>query len=116
MEQPVIFDRAITGRSAWTRADVAEHDYRVTLTDAACTELLDVVRTMRQQPVPLLALRPDSFPMPACRSAMEDVRRVLTDGPRFALLSRCQWRSCRSTRPRRSTGCCRRCWPGPVAQ
>lgn len=88
MEQPVIFDRAITGRSAWTRADVAEHDYRVTLTDAACTELLDVVRTMRQQPVPLLALRPDSFPMPACRSAMEDVRRVLTDGPRFALLSR----------------------------
>ncbi len=88
MEQPVIFDRAISGHSAWTRSDVTDDTYRVTLSDAARSELLDVVKTMRQQPVPLLALRSDSFPMPACRAAVEDVRRILTSGVRFALLSR----------------------------
>jgi len=59
----------------------------VTLPDAARQELLDAVRTLRRQPVPLLALRPDSFDLPACRIAMEEVRRILRDGIRFAVLS-----------------------------
>src|SRR5438105_1594443 len=88
MNHPVVLDRLITGRSAWTRTDVREHDYRVTLSDAAQSELLDAARTLRRQPVPLLALRSDSFEMPACRAAIEEVRRILTQGIRFALLAR----------------------------
>jgi alpha-ketoglutarate-dependent taurine dioxygenase len=88
MNHSGILDHAIIGNAAWTRTDIDPGDFRVALPDAACAELLEVVRTMRQQPVPLLALRPDSFAMPACRAALEDVRRVLTEGPRFALLSR----------------------------
>jgi hypothetical protein len=88
MDQPVILDRAITGRAAWTRTEIADRDYRVTLSAAAGAELLDAVRTLRRQPVPLLALRPDSLEMPVCRAAMADVRRILADGVRFAVLSR----------------------------
>src|SRR5260370_8922572 len=88
MSQCVVLDRVITGRSAWTCADVRENDYRVTLSDVAQSELLDAARTLRRQPVPLLALRPESFEMPACRAAMAEVRRILTEGIRFALLAR----------------------------
>ena len=86
--QPAVLDRPISGRQAWTRADVRDHDYRVILSDAARGELLAAAKTLRRQPVPLLALRPDSIDLPACRAAMEEVRAILTDGIRFALLDR----------------------------
>jgi hypothetical protein len=88
MSRPVILDRSITGCAAWTRAAVIADDYRVTLSEAAQKELLEAAKTLRRQPVPLLALRSDSFEMPVCRAAMEEVRRILTEGIRFALLSR----------------------------
>ncbi|MFI5002848.1 MAG: TauD/TfdA family dioxygenase [Reyranellales bacterium] len=86
-DHPAIIDRTIAGRAAWTRADIREGDYRVVLSDAARTELLDAAKSLRRQPVPLLALRPDSFALPACRAAMAEVRNILTEGIRFALLS-----------------------------
>jgi alpha-ketoglutarate-dependent taurine dioxygenase len=88
MSEPVILDQPIAGREAWTRADIRDADYRVVL-DAACrSELVAAVVTLREQPVPLLALRPDSFDMPHCRKAMARVKEILTEGPRFALVSR----------------------------
>ena len=86
--QPFVLDQPISGRQAWTRADVHESDYRVVLSDTARRELLDAAATLRRQPVPLLALRADSLDLAACRAAMEDVRAILTDGVRFALLDR----------------------------
>src|SRR3954462_5279718 len=86
--QPTLLDRPIGGRQAWTRADVRDGDYRVTLSQAAHRELLNAAETLRRQPVPLLALRPASPDLPACRAAMEEVRTILTDGLRFALLDR----------------------------
>src|SRR4051794_26321096 len=65
-----------------------DSDYRVALSDQARHELLDAAATLRRQPVPLLALRADSLDLPACRGAMEEVRSILTDGLRFALLDR----------------------------
>jgi alpha-ketoglutarate-dependent taurine dioxygenase len=88
MKQPAILDRTITGREAWTRDDISDSDYRVVLSNEAQSELLDAAKTLRRQPVPMLALRADSVDMPACRAAMERVRAILTDGSRFALLDR----------------------------
>jgi hypothetical protein len=88
MDHPTILDRNIIGPVAWIGTGIKEGDYRVVLPEAAQAELIEAARTLRRQPVPLLALRPDSFTLPACRAAMEEVRRVLTDGPRFALLQR----------------------------
>jgi alpha-ketoglutarate-dependent taurine dioxygenase len=86
MEQPAIVDRAISGREAWIRTDVSDSDYKVMLSTEAQSELLDAAQTLRRQPVPLLALRSDSFALPACRAAMEQVRTILTEDTRFALL------------------------------
>src|SRR3954471_25020042 len=86
--QPTVFDQPISGRQAWTRADVRDSDFRVVLSEQARRELLDAAATLRRQPVPLLALRADSLDLPACRAAMENVRTILTDGVRFALLDR----------------------------
>ena len=85
---PSVLDQPLTGRQAWTRADVRDGDYRITLSETARRELLDATSVLRRQPVPMLALRADSFAMPACRAAMEKVRAILTDGVRFALLDR----------------------------
>ncbi len=65
MDQPAIVDRPITGREAWTRSDISDANYRVVLSPTARAELLDAVKSLRRQPVPLLALRPDSFELPA---------------------------------------------------
>lgn len=86
MEHAAVLDRVISGPVAWTRADIKESDFCVMLSDAARQEILAAAQTLRRQPVPLLALRPDSFELPGCRAAMAKVRAVLTDGPRFALL------------------------------
>src|SRR5947209_14753458 len=86
--QPTVLDGRTGGRQAWTRAEVRDGGCRVTLSRAAHCELLSAAETLRRQPVPLLALRPDSLDLPACRAAMEEVRAILTEGIRFALLSR----------------------------
>ena len=85
---PTVLDRPIVGRQAWTRADVRESDWRIVLSETAQRELVEAAATLRRQPVPLLALRADSLDLPACRTAMDQVREVLTDGPRFCLLDR----------------------------
>ncbi len=83
-----VLDQPLTGRQAWTRADVRDSDYRVVLSEAARCELLNAATVLRRQPVPMLALRPDSLDLPACRAAMEQVRAILSDGVRFALIDR----------------------------
>jgi hypothetical protein len=83
-----VLDQPLTGRQAWTRADVRDNDYRIVLSDAARRELLDAASILRRQPVPMLALRPDSLDLPACRAAMEQARTILSEGVRFALIDR----------------------------
>ncbi|MDX2203350.1 MAG: TauD/TfdA family dioxygenase [Hyphomicrobiaceae bacterium] len=78
----------IVGRDAWTRADLKESDWRVVLPAEALSEVRSVVQSLREQPVPALALRPDSYQMPACRAAMETVKRIVNTGVKFALVER----------------------------
>ena len=72
MNQPAIVDRSITGREAWTRNDIGDDDYRIALSREAQSELLDAAKTLRRQPVPLLALRADSVD---CRPAASRWRK-----------------------------------------
>jgi alpha-ketoglutarate-dependent taurine dioxygenase len=43
---------------------------------------------MAENPLPVLALRPDDFEMPACRAAMERARSALEEGVGFVLIDR----------------------------
>lgn len=81
-------DRPIAGMLAWTRENVRDEDFRIVLPAAAREELLQAARSLRVQPVPLLALRPDTDAMPACRSMMAEARKRLTDGTRFVVIDR----------------------------
>jgi len=78
----------IVGREAWTRTDLTEQDWRVVLPPAAIDEILAVSETLEKQPVPLLALRPDSFAMPHCLAAMQEVSAILANGVKFALVQK----------------------------
>ena len=84
--QPIM--RELVGPEAWKRTELRQQDWRVVLDAAAQAEVVKVIETLRQQPVPLLALRPDSFDMPACRSAMGRVSQIIKRGVRFALVER----------------------------
>src|ERR1700689_11717 len=81
-------EKIIQGPHAWTRADLNESDWRVVLPADAIEEIRTVASVLARQPVPLLALRPDSFPMPHCRRAMSRVSEILEDGVKFALVER----------------------------
>ncbi len=83
---PVVFNHDLTGPEAWTRATLGTDDWLVTLSAAAREEVLRVVETLRRQPVPLLALRPDSYEMPHCRAAMAAASERIKSGVRFALV------------------------------
>jgi hypothetical protein len=85
---PRVIDRVLTGRAAWRAADVTPADWRVVLDDTAQAEILAVAETLRRQPVPMLALRPDDFALPACRAAMARASEMLRNGVRFALVER----------------------------
>jgi alpha-ketoglutarate-dependent taurine dioxygenase len=81
-----MIDRELTGPMAWTRASLPPGAGRMTL-DAACVaELLAVGATLEANPLPVLALRPDDFPLDACRQAMAGVKEALDDGPGLAII------------------------------
>jgi len=85
---PPVIDCVLTGREAWRAADLAPADWRVELAPDARAEILAAAATLRRQPVPVLALRPDDFALPACRAAMARVAEILRGGVRFALVER----------------------------
>jgi hypothetical protein len=84
--QPI--DHDIVGREAWTRENVNEADWRVILPAPAIEEIRQVAESLTRSPVPLLALRPDSFDMPHCRAAMHRVSEILSEGVKFALVQK----------------------------
>jgi hypothetical protein len=83
---PRIFDGEIEGPVAWKRADLRTEDWLLHLPQPALDEISRVVDTLRRQAVPTLALRPDSFAMPACRAVMAKASAMLRDGARIALV------------------------------
>jgi alpha-ketoglutarate-dependent taurine dioxygenase len=72
----------------WTRNTIVPTDWTVTLPDRAVRELLAVRDELRRAPVPTLLLDPKDFALDACRTTMDEVRRVTRSGPMFAVLDR----------------------------
>ena len=73
---------------AWTRDTLSPTDWTMSLPSAALAELRDVVAEIRRAPVPIFLLDPKDFALDACRATMEEVRRVTSEGPMFAVLDR----------------------------
>ena len=83
-----VLDRMIEGPIAWTRDSLTGEDGTIRLTPACLAEIREVAVLLRDNPLPVLALRPGDFSMPACEAAMERARRELADGVGFVLIDR----------------------------
>ncbi|MGC2414339.1 MAG: TauD/TfdA family dioxygenase [Stellaceae bacterium] len=79
---------AIAGPSVWRRGDLVTEDHRIALSPAALDEIRRAADELRQFPLPTILRLPHEFDMPACRAAMEEVRYILDEGVRFAIVDR----------------------------
>src|ERR1700679_3645362 len=83
-----MIDYRIEGASAWRRADIRSEHYRIGL-DAPCLdEIRRVVDEIRAHPLPTILRTPADFDMTNCHAAMAEVRRILKQGVRFAVVDR----------------------------
>jgi alpha-ketoglutarate-dependent taurine dioxygenase len=83
-----MLDREITDPRAWTRDTVQAADWTVPLSDVAIAEVLSLAEMVARQPLPVLMLSPDQFPLPACRETMARVKAILRDGIGVTLVDR----------------------------
>jgi alpha-ketoglutarate-dependent taurine dioxygenase len=85
---PTMLDSIVEDDRAWTRDVLQPGDGVVPLGDDCLAELEKAVETLRAHPLPLLALRPEYFDLPACAALLERIRPVLERGRGFAILDR----------------------------
>ena len=83
-----MIDHLIAGPSAWRRGDIRSEDYRVVLSGACLDEIRRVADEIRAYPLPTILRTPDEYDLPHCRAAMAQVRQILKQGVRFAVLDR----------------------------
>jgi hypothetical protein len=76
----------IDGPSAWRRSDLRTEDYRTRLSAACLDEIRRAADELRAFPLPTIVRLPDEFDLPHCQAAMAEVRRILDDGVRFAIV------------------------------
>jgi len=79
---------ALPDRLLWRSDTLAPETGRIALPGDVERELDRLVAALDRDPVPLLLLRPQDFPLDASRAFMRDVRRSLDDGPGFAIVDR----------------------------
>jgi alpha-ketoglutarate-dependent taurine dioxygenase len=83
-----VIDHRIEGPSAWKRADIRGEDYRARLDGPCLDEIRRVVDDIRAHPLPTILRSPADFDMTNCHAAMAEVRRILKEGVRFAVVDR----------------------------
>jgi len=86
-DTPRMLERRIDDPIAWTTETLLPNDGLVEI-DAAClAEIRAVASLLRDNPLPIEALEPDDFEMPACRAMMTGVKQTLEEGVGFAILN-----------------------------
>jgi alpha-ketoglutarate-dependent taurine dioxygenase len=83
-----MIDQEIESPAAWTRSTLASEDGRLQLGSACLAEVESLATTLRANPLPVLALRPDDFALDHCRRAAARVKAMLDEGPGFAIVDR----------------------------
>ena len=83
-----IVETTLEGPIAWTRDSLSPADGRLTLSPACLAEIRETAGTLKENPMPILALRLEDFAMPACRQLMAAARRELDQGVGFVLVDR----------------------------
>jgi alpha-ketoglutarate-dependent taurine dioxygenase len=73
---------------AWRRSEVSDTDWKIAIPDRCLEEIAATIVTLRDNPVPVLALSLADVTMPECQLFMRRVKTVLDHGTGFAVLDR----------------------------
>jgi Taurine catabolism dioxygenase TauD, TfdA family len=76
------------GANAWTRASLTPEAGRLALQDDVLEEIERLAAELEANPLPLPALDPDDFALPACRALMAEAKQILERGVGFVVLDR----------------------------
>ena len=85
---PRMIREIVDGPISWVERSLPDDAGFVSVTPTCRSEILRAAEVLAANPLPLLALKPDNFPMPACRTMMRHVREILDHGVGFALIDR----------------------------
>jgi alpha-ketoglutarate-dependent taurine dioxygenase len=85
---PAILRQPIAGLAAWRRDTLRPDDWTVPIPAECLAELRAALAAYRRNRLPLFLLSPEQFELAACRALMGRVKRLLDDGPMFAVLDR----------------------------
>ena len=85
---PSVLSALVKGPAAWTGRELSSDDFRVGIAPDCREEIRRTLADLKAHPLPTVLLTPQEYPMPACAAMMAEVRRMLDDGPGFALLDR----------------------------
>ena len=79
---------AIPQRLLWRGDSLPADAGRIALPADVAAELDALVTALDRDPVPLLLLRPEDYPLDAARRFMREVKQGIDDGPGFAIIDR----------------------------
>lgn len=79
---------AIPQRLLWRGDSLPADAGRIALPADVAAELDELVTALDRDPVPLLLLRPEDYPLDAARRFMRAVKQGIDDGPGFAIIDR----------------------------
>ena len=78
----------LTGGLAWTGPDLPPDAGLLPIPAAAARELEAIAALLADNPLPVPSLDARDFALDACRALMTEARRLLEDGPGFAIIDR----------------------------
>jgi alpha-ketoglutarate-dependent taurine dioxygenase len=81
-------NRPLEGGLAWAGPDLPGDAGLLPIPAAAAEEIEAVAALLADNPLPILALDPRDFALDACRALMGRARRLLEEGPGFAIIDR----------------------------
>jgi alpha-ketoglutarate-dependent taurine dioxygenase len=86
--QPPMLDHIADGPFAWKAETLLPDDGLIRIDEACLAELRAAVALLRCNPLPLEALTPDDFELPACQALMARAAEALESGIGFTVLDR----------------------------
>jgi alpha-ketoglutarate-dependent taurine dioxygenase len=86
--EPIIIDHEIDAQTAWHGLDLPANAGVVTLSAQCAAEITHLVSLLRATPIPMVALQPRDFELPACRDLMRQVKQMLEGPLSFAVVDR----------------------------
>jgi alpha-ketoglutarate-dependent taurine dioxygenase len=87
-DEAQVIDRDFDAKDAWIGRDLPS-DAGIVPVDSECrAELANLARELAANPLPLMALRPNDFELPACRRLMSDAQRLAAGPLAFAVVDR----------------------------